>query len=170
MTLALRWKICIGQNFFLTAGKRCSTDYSTQRQNKLLEMPTSFLKLEIIAACSIWEVQIRKKRGTSSVVSRRSSAKPKSRRCLFPFWFDFLRASVLQNRNVLADDRRPTTDDGRHLTFITSNLGSVMSSIAYRKPSRPRPESFTPPYGMWSMRKLGTSPAITPPTSSSSNA
>lgn len=32
--------------------------------------------------------------------------------------------------------------------FMTSNLGSVISSIAYRKPSRPRPESFTPPYGM----------------------
>ena len=29
--------------------------------------------------------------------------------------------------------------------FITNNLGSVISSIAYRSPSRPRPESFTPP-------------------------
>ena len=29
---------------------------------------------------------------------------------------------------------------------------SVMSSIAQRSPSRPRPESFTPPYGMWSIR------------------
>ena len=55
-------------------------------------------------------------------------------------------------------------------TAITSSLRSVMSSIEYRSPSRPRPESFTPPYGIWSTRKLGTSPAITPPTSSSSNA
>ena len=29
---------------------------------------------------------------------------------------------------------------------------SVMSSIAQRRPSRPRPLSFTPPYGMWSIR------------------
>ena len=29
---------------------------------------------------------------------------------------------------------------------------SVMSSIAQRRPSRPRPESLTPPYGMWSIR------------------
>jgi hypothetical protein len=32
--------------------------------------------------------------------------------------------------------------------FITSSLGSVMSSMAYRKPSRPTPESLIPPYGM----------------------
>ncbi len=32
--------------------------------------------------------------------------------------------------------------------FITSNLGSVMSSIAALTPSRPIPESFTPPYGI----------------------
>jgi hypothetical protein len=55
-----------------------------------------------------------------------------------------------------------------HRRFMTSNLGSVISSMAYRKPSRPKPESFTPPYGMWSIRKLGTSPAISPPTSNSS--
>ena len=33
-----------------------------------------------------------------------------------------------------------------------------MSSIAQRMPSRPTPEPFTPPYGMLSTRKLGTSP------------
>jgi len=34
----------------------------------------------------------------------------------------------------------------------TSRRSSVMSSMAQRSPSRPKPESFTPPYGMWSMR------------------
>ena len=34
----------------------------------------------------------------------------------------------------------------------TSRRSSVMSSMAQRMPSRPKPESFTPPYGMWSMR------------------
>src|SRR3954452_13234986 len=29
--------------------------------------------------------------------------------------------------------------------FMTSSLGSVISSIAYRRPSRPKPDSFTPP-------------------------
>ena len=33
--------------------------------------------------------------------------------------------------------------DGRR--FMTSSFGSVMSSMAYRTPSRPIPESFTPP-------------------------
>src|SRR2546427_7513738 len=32
--------------------------------------------------------------------------------------------------------------------FITSSLGSVISSIAYRRPSRPKPESLIPPYGI----------------------
>src|ERR1700756_2228370 len=32
--------------------------------------------------------------------------------------------------------------------FITINLGSVISSIAYLKPSRPSPESLMPPCGM----------------------
>ena len=36
--------------------------------------------------------------------------------------------------------------------LITSRRSSVISSIVYRGPSRPRPESFTPPYGMWSIR------------------
>jgi hypothetical protein len=49
---------------------------------------------------------------------------------------------------------------------MTRTLRSVISSIAYFNPSRPRPLSFTPPYGMWSMRKVGTSPTMTPPTSS----
>ena len=35
-----------------------------------------------------------------------------------------------------------------HRRFITSSFGSVISSIAERKPSRPNPESLTPPYGM----------------------
>src|SRR5256714_12115270 len=38
---------------------------------------------------------------------------------------------------------------GQARTMIRS---SVMSSIAQRRPSRPRPESLTPPYGMWSIR------------------
>ena len=45
-----------------------------------------------------------------------------------------------------------------------------MSSIAYRGPSRPSPESFTPPYGMWSIRYVGTSLINRPPTSRRSNA
>jgi hypothetical protein len=41
----------------------------------------------------------------------------------------------------------------------------VVSSIANRRPSRPKPESFEPPYGIWSARKAETSFTITPPTS-----
>ena len=43
-----------------------------------------------------------------------------------------------------------------------------MSSMLQRSPSRPSPESFTPPYGIGSMRQVGMSLTITPPTSSSS--
>ncbi len=35
---------------------------------------------------------------------------------------------------------------------MTMMRSSVMSSIDHRSPSRPSPESFTPPYGMWSIR------------------
>ena len=48
--------------------------------------------------------------------------------------------------------------------------GSVISSIAYRTPSRPKPEAFTPPYGKLSMRSDGASFTITAPTSSASKA
>ena len=34
----------------------------------------------------------------------------------------------------------------------TMMRSSVMSSMAQRRPSRPSPESLTPPYGMWSIR------------------
>ena len=51
------------------------------------------------------------------------------------------------------------------ITFI-----SVISSIAYFIPSRPKPDCLTPPYGMLSTRKVGKSSTITPPTSASSNA
>ena len=44
--------------------------------------------------------------------------------------------------------------------------GSVISSIAYFSPSRPNPESFAPPYGIWSARNAETSLTMTPPTSS----
>jgi hypothetical protein len=37
----------------------------------------------------------------------------------------------------------------------TTRLGSVITSIAKRSPSRPVPDSFTPPYGIWSTRKVG---------------
>jgi len=43
--------------------------------------------------------------------------------------------------------------------------GSVISSIANRRPSRPKPESFDPPYGIWSARNADTSLMMTPPTS-----
>jgi hypothetical protein len=49
----------------------------------------------------------------------------------------------------------------------TISLISVISSMAKRMPSRPKPESFRPPYGMLSTRKLGMSLIMTPPTSSS---
>ena len=41
---------------------------------------------------------------------------------------------------------------------MTSMRGSVISSMAERMPSRPRPESLTPPNGMGSRRQLGVSP------------
>jgi len=49
-----------------------------------------------------------------------------------------------------------------------SSRGSVMSSIDQRSPSRPSPESFTPPYGIGSVRQVGMSLTMIPPTSSSS--
>lgn len=52
----------------------------------------------------------------------------------------------------------------------TMSRSSVMSSIAQRNPSRPSPESLTPPYGIGSTRHDGTSPINTAPTSSSSHA
>lgn len=54
--------------------------------------------------------------------------------------------------------------------LITISLVSNISSIAYFTPSRPVPLCFTPPYGIWSTRKLGMSLIITPPTSSLSAA
>ncbi len=48
--------------------------------------------------------------------------------------------------------------------------GSVISWIADRMPSRPMPDSFTPPYGIGSSRQLGVSPTIRLPTSISRNA
>src|SRR4029079_17154885 len=53
---------------------------------------------------------------------------------------------------------------------ITKSRTSVMLSIAQRIPSRPKPLSLLPPYGIWSARQDGTSLIITPPTSSSSHA
>ena len=53
---------------------------------------------------------------------------------------------------------------------ITKLRISDISSIANRMPSRPSPESLTPPYGMLSTRYEGTSPTTTPPTSSLSQA
>ena len=49
-----------------------------------------------------------------------------------------------------------------------SSRGSVMSSMLQRSPSRPSPESLTPPYGIASVRQVGTSLTMIPPTSSSS--
>lgn len=45
----------------------------------------------------------------------------------------------------------------------TSTFGSVNSSTAKRTPSRPRPESFMPPYGKLSTRSIGVSLMSTPP-------
>jgi len=53
---------------------------------------------------------------------------------------------------------------------ITRLRISVMSSIAKLIPSRPKPLSFTPPYGILSTRHEGISPITTPPTSSLSQA
>ena len=53
---------------------------------------------------------------------------------------------------------------------MTMSRSSVISSTALAGPSRPRPESLTPPYGITSARQEGTSPTITAPTSSSSQA
>ena len=46
------------------------------------------------------------------------------------------------------------------------SFSSVISSTAYLMPSRPIPLIFTPPYGIWSTRKVGISLIMTPPTSS----
>jgi hypothetical protein len=65
------------------------------------------------------------------------------------------------------------SDGGQILTVYkgtfekTMILGSVISSIAYRSPSRPYPDSLEPPYGIWSARNADMSFTITPPTSSS---
>src|SRR5215467_13862395 len=151
MTLALRWKICIGQSFFLTAGKRCSTDYSTQRRNKLLEMPTTFLKLEIIAACIIWKVEIKKNQ--ECVVGRQSSVVGKTSIAVmqFPILVKF-RRSRTEIKNLLRpvpktvllttyDERRatgslvrrPKADDRRraspHIHHQQPRLSHVLDRI-----------------------------------------
>src|SRR5580658_8022323 len=78
----------------------------------------------------------------------------------------------LFRRGSQESERRQCLDfrSRHHPKFKTSKRGSVISSIAYRSPSRPSPDSFTPPYGMESIRNADISPAITPPTSSSSKA
>ncbi len=43
-----------------------------------------------------------------------------------------------------------------------------MSSMLQRRPSRPSPESLTPPYGIASVRQVGMSLTMIPPISSSS--
>ena len=48
--------------------------------------------------------------------------------------------------------------------MIITILMFVISSQVKRTPSRPRPESLFPPYGMWSTRKMEVSLIITPPT------
>ena len=48
--------------------------------------------------------------------------------------------------------------------LIITILMLVISSQAKRTPSRPRPESLFPPYGMWSTRKIEVSLIMTPPT------
>ena len=58
------------------------------------------------------------------------------------------------------------TRGDRYLRFhpTTNNFGSVIASMAYLSPSRPKPESLMPPYGILSMRKLGLSFTITATT------
>src|SRR5690606_21433244 len=52
---------------------------------------------------------------------------------------------------LIGHDHRP------FLVRMTAIRVTVSSSIANRGPSRPAPESFTPPYGITSERKPGTS-------------
>lgn len=62
------------------------------------------------------------------------------------------------------------TGSERQRGSMTSSRSSVISRIAYRTPSRPTPDRFAPPYGMWSTRNEFTSLTISAPTSSCSNA
>ena len=49
--------------------------------------------------------------------------------------------------------------------WITTSRSSVISRTAYAGPSFVLPEPFTPPYGIWSERKVGASLTVTPPNS-----
>ena len=72
-------------------------------------------------------------------------------------------------RGIFLTPRRGRSPDrcASYSPAITSMRGSVISSMAERIPSRPNPESLTPPKGMGSRRQLGVSPTIKAPTSSS---
>jgi hypothetical protein len=69
----------------------------------------------------------------------------------------------LENHPSLRE--HPSLEKQPSLSHFTNTLGSSISIMAYFTPSRPRPLSFTPPYGIWSARKVGTSLMITPPHS-----
>lgn len=64
-------------------------------------------------------------------------------------------------------DRRSPDGTYKGTSDNTRMRGSVISSIAYLSPSRPKPDSFVPPYGIWSARNAETSLMMTPPTSMS---
>ena len=53
---------------------------------------------------------------------------------------------------------------------MTTRRSSVISRTAQAGPSRVLPESLTPPYGIWSARKVGASLTVTPPNSSAAAA
>ena len=75
------------------------------------------------------------------------------------------RSRRISSSLVIAARRSRGVEDGRRYSGTcdrTMIRGSVISSIANRRPSRPNPESFDPPYGIWSARNAETSFTITP--------
>jgi len=85
---------------------------------------------------------------------------PPSKCCLMVYFLRIVGTLPTILRNTPLDE--PDLSAGHGL--IITILMFVISSQVKRTPSRPRPESLFPPYGMWSTRKMEVSLIITPPT------
>ena|SRR6266496_830802 len=147
MTLALRWKICIDQDFLYrgtslfnprrTCRKNCRSFYKTGNYNSSQDLQNDL-------SCS-------GRRSSSSSAVGQNLPSSTALLCVLCGAFGIFAvtastfhredryefANVAKSRKLfmvrprsLGVGRRPTTDDDFHLRFITSNFGSVISSIA----------------------------------------
>ena len=77
------------------------------------------------------------------------SARTLEHRSRRPIQFDLTRKAPSTRMREAKRHGSPTLGGSGHWGQASTMMrSSVMSSIAQRRPSRPSPESFTPPYGM----------------------